>query len=423
MKYRVIGILLLSYLPAALAAQDGVVLYRDINYRGTSEVFTADDPDLRDNRIGNDRASSVRLPRGFVAILYEDTNYRGRSITLTSDEANLGNTALGNDRVSSIRVERRQERRRRPWWQEPEPREDRQGREGVTLYADSSFRGLSEVFTADDPDLRDNPIRNDRASSIKVPPGYAVTLYEGTGYRGRSVTLTHDVPHLADTALGNDQASSLRVEWRGRGRGRREDRRERRSEDRSGDRSRGITLYADSNFRGSSEVFTSDDPDLRDNLIRNDRASSVRVPAGCAVVLFEDVNYRGRSVRLTRDESFLGNTTLGNDQVSSLRVEIEGQGRQSPSDQEGVTLYVDSDYRGRSEVFTRSDPDLRDNAIGNDRVSSIRIPSGYVVTLYADINYRGRSVRLIADTPFLGRTALGNDRVSSIRVERRRIRQ
>ena len=37
-----------------------------------------------------------------------------------------------------------------------------------------------------------------------------------------------------------------------------------------------------------------------------------------------------------------------------------------------ATLYEHFDYQGRSETFTKSDPDLRDNFIGNDTASSIK---------------------------------------------------
>jgi hypothetical protein len=85
--------------------KEGVTLFGDVDYQGTSEVFYESDANLRDNRIGNDRASSIRVPRGYVVTLYEHADFQGRSVVLRSDEARLGNTAIGNDAVSSIRVE------------------------------------------------------------------------------------------------------------------------------------------------------------------------------------------------------------------------------------------------------------------------------------------------------------------------------
>lgn len=87
------------------AKREGVTLFVDVDYRGTSEVFYESDADLSDNRIGNDRASSIKVPRGYVVTLYEHVDFRGRSVVLRNDESRLGSTSIGNDVVSSIRIE------------------------------------------------------------------------------------------------------------------------------------------------------------------------------------------------------------------------------------------------------------------------------------------------------------------------------
>jgi hypothetical protein len=185
----------------------------------------------------------------------------------------------------------------------------------------------------------------------------------------------------------------------------------------------GVTLFEHDGYTGRSEVFRASDSNLKDNPIGNDQASSIRVPPGYTVTLYKDSNFRGRSVVLRGDAPSLGPTAVGNDQVSSLRVELDSSARppaptREPPGPEGITLFEHDGYTGRSEVFRASDSNLKDNLIGNDRASSIRVPPGYVVTLYKDSNFRGRSVVLRGDVPALGRTAVGNDQVSSLRVER-----
>lgn len=83
---------------------------------------------------------------------------------------------------------------------------------------------------------------------------------------------------------------------------------------------RGVTLYEDSYFRGDSETFYEDKPDLRYSRIKNDRASSVRVPEGCTAYLYRDSDYKGEMAILRADTAELGNTPVGNDAVSSLKV-------------------------------------------------------------------------------------------------------
>ena len=86
---------------SALAA---VTLFEHINYEGRSETFTHDDPDLRDNIIGNDILSSINIPNGCAVVLYEAINYEGKSGIFTSDDPDLRDNYIGNDTVSSIKV-------------------------------------------------------------------------------------------------------------------------------------------------------------------------------------------------------------------------------------------------------------------------------------------------------------------------------
>ncbi len=95
----------------------GVTLFEHAGFAGVSETFDRDVEDLTNTRIGRDRASSVRVSPGCVAILFEDSDFRGRSIEVRTEISNLRNTALGDNEVSSLKLEcgHRQEipRRRR----------------------------------------------------------------------------------------------------------------------------------------------------------------------------------------------------------------------------------------------------------------------------------------------------------------------
>lgn len=82
----------------------GVILFEHDNYNGAQEIFMADDPDLRNNVIGNDKASSIKVPAGCVATLYEHINYQGKSETFGANDNWLGDNTIGNDNVSSIKI-------------------------------------------------------------------------------------------------------------------------------------------------------------------------------------------------------------------------------------------------------------------------------------------------------------------------------
>lgn len=80
-----------------------MTLYQHANFGGVSEKFYDNDPDLRNNRIGNDEATSIQVDPGCTAILYRDINFGGKSLNVSSAVRELGKP-IKNDEVSSIRV-------------------------------------------------------------------------------------------------------------------------------------------------------------------------------------------------------------------------------------------------------------------------------------------------------------------------------
>jgi hypothetical protein len=406
--------LVLALIWTAGAQQSGVTLYQERDFRGRNETFLGDDPLLDDNDVGR-AARSIRVDPGCEVTLYERPYYQGGSTTLDSDRRDLGYGGFGGA-ISSLRVRCSGGGWQASAWQGGSGGGGgwqgsgwQGGSGGVTLYEDSGFRGRQETFVQDDPGLDDNPIGQDRASSVRVAPGCWVRLFEDSGYRGRYLDVSVDIPDLRSTPLGTDRASSLRVSCAGDWWGNFDD---------LGQRGR-VTLYGDRDFRGRHESFVYDDPSLEDNLIDQDRASSVRVDPGCRVRLFEDSGYRGRYLDLRESVPDLRYTPLGGDSVSSLTVAcdparpnfLQGHG---PT--RGVTLYRDSGFRGRRETFVYDDATLEDNYLDHDTASSVRVDPGCRVRLYRDTGFRGQYLDTAQDIPDLRHTPVGTDNVSSLRV-------
>ncbi len=277
--------------------------------------------------------------------------------------------------------------------------------DGVQLYTKKHFKGRAERITANDPDLDDNFGRKERLRSLRIPANCSVTLYEHKGYRGREICLRGDVGDLDHTGFGRENAMSLRIEW------------ERPGPQLPRPRSRdGVFLFVDVGFRGTTEAIFEDIADLGATGIGNDRLSSLKLSPGVEVILYEHVGYRGKQERLVYDDGNLRDNYVGNDCVSSLRIvrhEAESHDREPSRDV--IMLYEHPGFRG-SELAVRSDiRDLRGTQLGNDRLSSIRIPQGYVVTIYADIDFQGPSETLLADDRDLADNWIGDDRVSSIK--------
>lgn len=86
----------------------GVTLFELAGFAGISETFDRDVEDLTNTRIGRDRASSVRVAPGCVAVLYEDSGFRGRSVEVRTEISDLRNTALGDNEASSLKLDCRQ---------------------------------------------------------------------------------------------------------------------------------------------------------------------------------------------------------------------------------------------------------------------------------------------------------------------------
>jgi hypothetical protein len=183
----------------------------------------------------------------------------------------------------------------------PEPQPVVRG--SVLFFQDQDFRGRSQEFFESVDRLAGTHIGNDTISSLRVSPGCTVHLYEHESFRGRATVVTSDTRDLRGSTVGNDAVSSFRLDCSAPGGG------------------RGVTLFSDESFRGSSEKFLADASDLGIYpRIGNDRASSVRVDPGCEAWLFADTGFGGASLYVTGDVPALARTTLGNDRASSVRV-------------------------------------------------------------------------------------------------------
>lgn len=80
-----------------------------------------------------------------------------------------------------------------------------------------------------------------------------------------------------------------------------------------------------------------------------------------------------------------------------------------------VLIYKDELYAGPVQALYPGNYDLSSLTIGNDALSSLRIPSGWSVTLYQNSAYGGSSITLTSDTPMLSSVSF-NDAASSIKV-------
>jgi len=134
---------------------------------------------------------------------------------------------------------------------------------------------------------------------------------------------------------------------------------------------RGITVYADPDFRGQSMTIRGDTPDLRDYGL-NDKISSIEVPNGEAWEMCQDINYGNRCQIISGSVSDLRGMGW-NDRVSSLRRVGNGFGNGvgyrngngvgnrrygNNSGSESLLVFDRTGFRGSSTVVTNNSSDL-----------------------------------------------------------------
>jgi len=161
--------------------------------------FKSDVPELGIEYVGNDAASSLRTIGDYVATAYVDRFYQGPSTMFWHEDKNFGDNPIGHDYASSIQIR---------------PRTTLcDGELGVYLYEQTNYRGRCWRFTDEMRDLGESIVGDNAASSLRIfGGGYTAKLYTDKSLAGTSSTFTADDPNLTNDAVGNDRASSIGIE-------------------------------------------------------------------------------------------------------------------------------------------------------------------------------------------------------------------
>ncbi len=294
-------------------------------YNGTNDILNS----------GGPPPGGGCTPGNNEAAFFTDPNYGGQCVTKgIGDYANPASIGLPNDAISSIRVG---------------------GNTRVVLCRDDNFGGTCETFTGDDANLGDNAIGDNQVSSARVQPtgngncspgSNEIALFTDANYGGQCVVRgAGNYRNPAAIGLPNDAISSIRV----------------------GSGALAVLCQHD-NYGGTCETFTGDDPNLSDNGVGNDSASSAWVDAtspSWKVLLYEHPDFQGAGCGLR--EGGAANVCSGfNDVASSIRI-LPGW---------SARVWVDSDFNGASRCLTAGDANLADNTFEgggqmDNRISSL----------------------------------------------------
>lgn len=330
--------------------------------------------------IGNNELSSIKVPKGFRVTLYDGDAFEGRSLVVTGDSrASFFVEKNFNNLASSIVVDLIP----------------------MALVYEGDYSGVSARLAEGRYVGHDFGIGNDQLSSVRVPAGLRVTLYEDENFGGRSLTLTNDSGTDVLQKQGfNNETSSVVVEVVKEAA---EDIKE------SVDPVLTATIYS-GDLGGTSARLGIGRYDVESLGIGNDVLSSITIPRGLQATLYEHGAFAGRTMLLRGEarEDFLVSNNF-NDLTSSIVIE-------KVFDNElAVTVYSEK-FAGRSQSLLPGRYLLKDLTIGNDQVSSARVPSGMRLTMYEDDNYKGYSLTAERDIDLSISKAFDN-RASSLIVE------
>jgi hypothetical protein len=208
------------------ARGDQVCVYKDINYQGAEQCYSAGDQ-IKNLGVQSKSISSIRVYGRAAVTVYEKTDFNGHSAQFTSDVSDLGRRMMaGNtawsDHINSLRIGVSEhgtpnvsDRRNTGDFRRNQPQ---QPRDGICVYDRPNYEGRSACWNQGQniSDLAKQGNWSGQISSIRLFGRAVAVVYQDTGYRGESLTVDRDMPDLAaidGTGRGNGNG-------RGRGNGR-----------------------------------------------------------------------------------------------------------------------------------------------------------------------------------------------------------
>lgn len=166
-----------------------------------------------------------------------------------------------------------------------------------------------------------------------------------------------------------------------------------------------VTIYSDVRYGGKSQKLTVGKYDMNSLTIGNDALSSFHVPPGLQVTLYTDANFKGDALRFFSDVPVIDSKY--NDTISSIEVsELNSR----------VVIYQSGCFTGSCIDFAPGQYDVDKLGIGNDKLSSIKVPKGLKVTIYEHAQFKGNSISYTSDVEYVGKDF--DDICSSLIVEK-----
>lgn len=343
-----------------------VILYKG-EFNGSYLKVGKGKYDSRDLGNLDNQVSSIRIPDGLILKVYELPGFKGKSIVLTSHTSSEQlTTALLIKTISSFIVEEL-------------PR--------VVIY-DGNYESTSQVLETGYYNYSDITIGNDAISSITLTSDYWILLFEDENYKGKALLLTENATNefLKGKEFNNSVSSFI-----------------------IGRKSVGLPtaiLLKEGSETPLATLIPGEYPFLKE---KNDLLASIKIPYGYKVTLYEKAGFEGSSVVITKSitSDELKKFGLYN-AVSSLKVEMR-----NPKDLY-VTIYSEQ-FKGLAHDLLPGKYLANELGIGDNQLTSIKIPEGLNATLYQDNFFKGSYLSINQSSDYTH--SAFNNSISSLIVE------
>lgn len=141
----------------------------------------------------------------------------------------------------------------------------------------------------------------------------------------------------------------------------------------------------------------------------NDKISSLYVSRGWQITICQHSNFQGWCKTYDRNANL---KPPYDNQLSSYKIARKMHNQETSQ----ACFYQDDNYLGKSMCLHRGETfDAKYDLSYNDMISSMKIDPGLTVIVYVDSDFKGDSQRYTQSTPQVGPT--WNDKISSIIVQ------
>jgi hypothetical protein len=276
----------------------------------------------------------------------------------------------------------------------------------ITIYVDCDYQGRSQELSEGYHDGSQLGIGSGTLSSLKLKSGYGVILYDQYGFRGHEDTWTNSVGCLGDF---KKKTMSLYVYRTGNYSNNYP------KASKGGGNSYPVTVYQDCDYNGNSQGLSAGYHDVNQLGIGGRNLSSLRLAPGYAITLYDKKGFTGGTDNWSNSVPCLGDF---NDRTMSLyvyRTKEEGNSNSSNNSYgNGVAFFSDCNYSGMSTTLHEGAFSQSQMGIGDNTISSIKIPKGFSVLVFINDNFGGSMKNFTGDVKCIDPE--WNDKISSVQI-------